>query len=142
MAKRMTSTQKALLLLALCLSASSAVASDILNSRATTSIIEAASVRVINDAPLQAVLVTSAIAPTGVTFTLAGQDAGSAASLGMPGFVSGGEAVTMTNSGLVTGTTINGEALSVSVGGSIDNLSAGSNTGASGGISVVIAQYN
>jgi hypothetical protein len=88
-------------------------------------------------------MVTGTIAPTGVTFTLAGSDAAGTTSLGIPGFVSGdGETVAMTGSGLITGTTINGEALSVSVGASFDAVSGETNMRANGGISVVIAQYN
>jgi hypothetical protein len=131
------------LLLAMGVSASAANAQNSVKTSATTAILEGASFRVVDDAPFQALLVTGTIAPTGVTFTMATPDAGGFASLGMPGFVSGdGEAIAMTGSGLITGTTINGEALSVSVGGSFSNLPKDSNTGANGGISVVIAQYN
>lgn len=140
MLKRTTSTTVAALLLYA--SASPAFASAPINTRGTASVAESASVQVVNDAPMQTLLLTGAIAPTGVTFTLAGQDAGSA-SLGLPGFVSGGgEELSVNGSGLITGTTINGQALSVSVGGSFDGVSGDSNTGANGGVPMVIAQYN
>jgi len=122
------------------LAASPSAASTQVVTFSATTIADSGSMRVVSDAPMQTLLVTGAITPTGVTFTA--DTSGGSAAVGVAGFAGGNTTLMVNGSGLLTGTTMNGEALSVSVGGSIGDVPADSNTGANSGISVVIAQYN
>ena len=136
-----TTAKRATAFLISAMGVSLAVASDTSQTRSTASIQESASVLVVSDVSMQTLLTSGAMASAGVTFTVA-PDVGSAA-LGIPGFVGGGaETIGVSGNGLVTGVTMNGEALSVSVGSSLGDVPLNSNAGAGSGVSVVIAQYN
>lgn len=114
--------------------AAPAAASQVQTSASIT-ISEPASVQMVNDAPLQALLGSGILSGNGITVTANGTGI-----TGVTGLV-GGDGASLSSASL-TGTTINGEALSVSVGGSLGDVPANGNTGGAPGVSVVIAQYN
>jgi hypothetical protein len=143
-----------------CFPGSGAWAADRIETVASVTITRSATVTVVNNTPLQTLLLTTAIAPAGVVFTASnagpvtvGASGGTAAG-GATGGPPGAGATTTSGAGLpdgdggagpalvafggsLGGTTINGDAVSVSVG----NMSGGSAAG-SGRVPVVIAQYN
>ncbi|WP_214624581.1 hypothetical protein [Sphingobium nicotianae] len=121
---------------------------------ASVSVVRPVSVTVVENKPLQTLLQTIVIAPVGVASSVstgglnttpttvgpgAGGGGGSAASPISTGSPTGGNGGSISGlvegGGSLTGTTINGDAVSVSV-GSVPGGSAG------GGTPVVIAQYN
>ncbi|HWH18602.1 MAG TPA: hypothetical protein VNT77_09760 [Allosphingosinicella sp.] len=120
--------------------AAPAGAANSLRTGGSASISEAASVTVVTNAPLQILLASGSIAPSGVTFTVAGSGA-----VAVPGFVSAAadaNSLLVSGNGLMTGTTMNGEALSVSVGDGIGDEPGQANTGGNTGVKVVVAQFN
>jgi len=144
-----------------------AAASDRIESRASVTVVQSAAVTVVSNAPLQTILLTVAIAPVGVVFTASGVGSvaasapvggaagGGATGGGSPvspppggGAADGGAAGApladgsapgglIAVGGSLTGTTIAGDAVSVSVG----DVSGGTAEG-SARVPVVIAQYN
>lgn len=144
--------------LSLCFGWSCASASDRAETAASVTIVRSAAVTitntvvnrtVANNASLQTLLLTAAIAPAGVVFTASrtdrvaggrGTGGGAAADIGgagLPATEGGDVAGWLAFGGSLTGATIDGDAVSVSVG----NVSGGSAPG-SAGVPVVIAQYN
>jgi hypothetical protein len=154
--------------LLLCLASPDARASDRVSSTAAVTIQGSAAVTIINtvvnNAPLQTLLLTAAIAPANVVFSApgsntgvglvsvggsgggpgsGGRDSASAAGGGAdpagPGLPrdDGGPPALIVIGGALTGTTIDGNAVSVSVG----DVSGGSRAG-SAKVPVIIAQYN
>lgn len=139
-------------------------ASDRWESTASVTIVRPVAMTVVNSTPLQAVLLTTAIAPVGVVFSApsgstsaiaaggagggtgatpaAGNTApGASAPSGDGADLGTGDGASVVGlaplGGSLTGTTINGDAVSVSVG----NVPAESG-GSGGTVAVVIAQYN
>lgn len=145
-------------LLPLCFACSEAGASDRVETGVSVTIVPSAAVTVVNSAPLQTLLLTAAIAPAGLVFTASSAaDAASGGGAGIGGAggnaPGGGEADSggagraatdgaspaglIAFGGSLTGTTIAGDAVSVSVGNMSDGSAAGSAR-----VCVVIAQYN
>lgn len=140
-------------------------ASERWESTASVTIVRPVAMTVVNSTPLQAALLTTAIAPVGVVFSApsgstsaiggdggAGSGAGTAATAGngAPGGAApsgdgtdlgtgdGASVVGLAPlGGSLTGTTINGDAVSVSVGNVPAESGGGGRT-----VAVVIAQYN
>lgn len=141
-----------LVLLSLCIPWHGAAAAERVQSRASVTLVQSAAVTVVNNVPLQTVLLTISIAPVGVVFSApAATPAGASVAGGGPP-AEGGAAFDRTggspdgeggSGGLIVlggapgGPTIAGDAVSVSVG----NASGGTATG-SPTVAVVIAQYN
>lgn len=135
-------------------------ASDRWESTASVTIVRPVAMTVVNSTPLQAALLTTAIAPVGVVFSapsggtsaIGGGGTGAAAAAGnnAPGAsaptgdgadLGTGDGASVVGlaplGGSLTGTTVNGDAVSVSVG----NVPAESG-GSGRAVAVVIAQYN
>jgi hypothetical protein len=148
--------------LSLCLAGPGASASERTETAASVTIVQPAAVTVVSNGPLQALLLTAAIAPAGVVFTASGAVPAAVASAGA-GVPGGGRAggsgspaaraesgragqpapggaappALVAVGGALGGTTIDGDAVSVSVG----TIAGGSAPG-SASVAVVIAQFN
>ncbi|MBO9669164.1 MAG: hypothetical protein J7485_01465 [Sphingobium sp.] len=139
-------------------------ASDRWESTASVTIVRPVAMTVVNSTPLQAALLTTAIAPVGVVFSA---PSGSTSAIGGGGSAGGTEAAAAAGNnapgasapsgdgtdlgtgdgasvvglaplgGSLTGTTIDGDAVSVSVGNAPAESGGGGRT-----VAVVIAQYN
>ncbi len=150
--------------LLLCCAQQGAWGADRRDTVASVTIVRPVAVTVVNNTPLQAALLTTALVPVGVVFTASNAGpvtigvSGGASSRVSGGASSEGAASTTSDAGLaggagagppgtdaglvavsgsLNGTTINGDAVSVSVG----DVSGGTAPG-SGRVPMIIAQYN
>ncbi len=121
-----------LALAAIAAAAAAPAAASQIQASASITITEPASVQMVKDAPLQALLGAGMLSANGITVIANGTGI-----TGVTGVVGGDSLGGLTNASL-TGTTLNGEALSVSLG----EAPANGRPGGVAGVSVVIAQYN
>ena len=137
----LTKSGLAFALLHLALGASSAAGQSVVTG-AAMEISEPAAVRVVRDAPMVILISSGVMTQFGATFALATASGG----ISTPGFVSAssgpGNVLSIAGAGAITGTTIYGEALSISVGGENADSTAVYEGAPGTTVRLVIAQYN